>query len=92
MIMMRDLYRWVIKAMTYYVRDVCQGTGTVEALAPNEVRRLLVKVLSLDEWAQQERYSLPNSSHFVHFSNYCFYLFTGATGNMCTIILFIYCD
>ncbi|KAK4321576.1 hypothetical protein Pmani_007646 [Petrolisthes manimaculis] len=46
---------WVIKAMTYYVRDVCQGTGTVEALAPNEVRRLLVKVLSLDEWAQQER-------------------------------------
>ncbi|XP_063877838.1 probable phosphorylase b kinase regulatory subunit beta isoform X5 [Scylla paramamosain] len=46
---------WVIKAMTYYLHDVCHSKETVEGLAPSEVRRLLVKVLSLDEWAQQEK-------------------------------------
>ncbi|XP_050711769.1 probable phosphorylase b kinase regulatory subunit beta isoform X6 [Eriocheir sinensis] len=46
---------WVIKAMTYYLHDVCHDKKMVEGLAPSEVRRLLVKVLSLDEWAQKEK-------------------------------------
>ncbi|XP_069171352.1 probable phosphorylase b kinase regulatory subunit beta isoform X8 [Procambarus clarkii] len=46
---------WVIKAMSYYLHDVCKRKETVESLAPNEVRRLVVKVLSLDEWAQKEK-------------------------------------
>ncbi|KAG0711404.1 putative phosphorylase b kinase regulatory subunit beta [Chionoecetes opilio] len=46
---------WVIKAMTYYLHDVKHRKDTVEGLAPSEVRRLLLKVLSIDEWAQQEK-------------------------------------
>ncbi|XP_042207580.1 probable phosphorylase b kinase regulatory subunit beta isoform X3 [Homarus americanus] len=46
---------WVIKAMTYYLHDVCHGKESIESLAPNEVRRLVVKVLSIDEWAHKER-------------------------------------
>lgn len=41
--------------MSYYLNDVCHGKEAVEALAPNEVRRLVVKVLSLDEWAHKEK-------------------------------------
>ncbi|XP_071549609.1 probable phosphorylase b kinase regulatory subunit beta isoform X2 [Panulirus ornatus] len=48
---------WVIRAMTYYLHDVCKGKETVESLAPNEVRRLVVRVLSLDEWAHKEKLS-----------------------------------
>nr|XP_053638144.1 probable phosphorylase b kinase regulatory subunit beta [Cherax quadricarinatus] len=46
---------WMIKAMTYYLHDVCKVKETIESLAPNEVRRLVVKVLSLDEWAHKEK-------------------------------------
>ncbi|XP_064114166.1 probable phosphorylase b kinase regulatory subunit beta isoform X2 [Macrobrachium nipponense] len=46
---------WMIKAMTYYLHDIRGRKETVEALAPNEVRRLVVKVLSIDKWAHVER-------------------------------------
>lgn len=47
--------------MTYYLHDVCHKKDTVEGLAPSEVRRLLVKVLSIDEWAQKEKLVLVSS-------------------------------
>ncbi|ROT72681.1 putative phosphorylase b kinase regulatory subunit beta isoform X1 [Penaeus vannamei] len=46
---------WVIKAMQYYLHEVLGSKDVVEALAPNEVRRLVVKVLSLDDWALKEK-------------------------------------
>lgn len=46
---------WMIKAMTYYLYDIRGRKETVEALAPNEVRRLVVKVLSIDKWAHLEK-------------------------------------
>ncbi|XP_037781259.1 probable phosphorylase b kinase regulatory subunit beta isoform X1 [Penaeus monodon] len=46
---------WVIKAMQYYLHEVKGTKDVVEALAPNEVRRLVVKVLSLDDWALKEK-------------------------------------
>ena len=45
----------MIKAMTYYLHDIRGRKETVEALAPNEVRRLVVKVLSIDKWAHIEK-------------------------------------
>lgn len=42
--------------MQYYLHEVLGSKDVVEALAPNEVRRLVVKVLSLDDWALKEKY------------------------------------
>lgn len=42
--------------MQYYLREVRGKKDVVEALAPNEVRRLVVKVLSIDDWALKEKY------------------------------------
>ena len=41
--------------MQYYIKDVCLENQKVEAMAPNEVRRLVVKILSLESWAKEEQ-------------------------------------
>ncbi|XP_076029946.1 putative phosphorylase b kinase regulatory subunit beta [Oratosquilla oratoria] len=48
---------WMVRAMCYYFREVKGNSEntSIEALAPSEVRRLVVKVLSLDDWAQVEK-------------------------------------
>lgn len=41
--------------MEYYLHDICGTKTAIKAMAPNEVRRLVVKILSLDEWAREEK-------------------------------------
>ncbi|CAL4083790.1 unnamed protein product, partial [Meganyctiphanes norvegica] len=48
---------WIIRAMMYYLREVQGKKVEVESLAPSEIRRLVLKVLSVDDWAGKERLS-----------------------------------
>jgi phosphorylase kinase alpha/beta subunit len=48
---------WVLQAMKLYLQ-LKGSPRPLEALSPREVRLLLFKVLSVKDWAKQERYVL----------------------------------
>ena len=41
--------------MDFYLNEVRHENNAIKSMAPNEVRRLLYKTLTLDQWACQEK-------------------------------------
>lgn len=50
------MFRWVLEAMRLYLQMLMKDAKPIENYSPYEVRQFLIKVLTVKEWAHEEKY------------------------------------
>ena len=59
------MFRWVLEAMKLYLQMFVKNTKPIENYSPYEVRQFLIKVLTVKEWAHEEKYDYNKISHYI---------------------------
>lgn len=51
-----QMFRWVLEAMKLYLQMFVKDAKPIENYSPYEVRQFLIKILTVKEWAYEEKY------------------------------------
>lgn len=51
-----QIFRWVLEAMKLYLQMFVKDAKPIENYSPYEVRQFLIKILTVKEWAYEEKY------------------------------------